>query len=249
MRSVFLAPALCLAMAAFCFSQDIKPEAGETGIHGNGGANPENHLSTLATAADQGPAVDPPPAADTPSEKSEKTSKFGGKARLPVPYVRPDADRRFKNYLEGTFGPFALTRYAATAGLLTLRNSPKEWGEKPDGFARRLLNVTSKNVIKATTTYALDEAMGLDSTFYLSRDRSVAARLRNCVFSAVTARNKRGHRVIGVPRFAGSFLSEVVSSTMWYPSRYDQDHGFKGGAIAIGVSAGMNLFREFVLKR
>ena len=167
----------------------------------------------------------------------------------PIDYVRPSADKRFSNYVHEVAGPFALVRYAATAGLLTWRNTPKEWGTKPDGYGRRLANVAAKNVMRATTTYALDEALKVDSSFYLSRDRSVAARLRNSVFSAVTARNRRGHRVIGIPRLAGSFISEVVPSVAWYPGRYDQDHGLKGGAISIGLSAGVNLLREFVLKR
>lgn len=167
----------------------------------------------------------------------------------PVDYRRPDARKRFDRYMSNIVGPGTLLQYVGTTALLTLRNTPKEWGTKPEGMARRLANTVAKNVIKESVIYGLDEALKVDSTFYLSRDRSVAARLRNSVFSAVTARNRRGHRVIGIPRLAGSFASGVIASTQWYPNRYDQDHGLKGGAIAIGVTAGVNLFREFVLKR
>jgi hypothetical protein len=167
----------------------------------------------------------------------------------PVDYVRPDAKKRLDTYIRNVAGPIAITRYAATAGLLTLRNTPKEWGKKPDGYGKRFANVAAKSLIKNTTVYALDEMLKVDSTFYLSRDRSPAARLRNSIFSAVTARNRRGQRVIGIPQLAGSFLSEVMSSVVWYPSRYDQDHGLKGGAISIGINAGLNIFREFILKR
>ncbi len=167
----------------------------------------------------------------------------------PVDYVRPDADKRLETYIRNVAGPIALTRYAATAGLLTLRNSPKEWGDKSDGYAKRFANVAAKSFVRNTTVYALDELLKVDSTFYLSRDRSPAARLRNSIFSAVTTRDRRGRRVIGIPQLAGSFLSEVTSSVGWYPSRYDQDHGLKGGAISIGINAGFNIFREFILKR
>jgi hypothetical protein len=167
----------------------------------------------------------------------------------PTDYRRPDANARMKNFLREAAGPGAIIRYTGTAAVLTWRNSPAEWGAKPAGFGRRLANVTAKGLITTTTTYALDEALGLDSSFYLSRDRSVAARLRNVVFSAVTARNKRGHRVPGIPRIVGGLASEVSSSVFWYPSRYDQDHGFKGAGVAIGIAAGVNLFREFVVKR
>lgn len=167
---------------------------------------------------------------------------------FPIDYVRPNAKKRFKNYLDNVAGPASLTFYAGTAGLLTLRNSPKEWGAKSDGFGRRFANVAGKSLIRNTTIYGLDEALKLDSTFYRSRDRSVMARVRNSVFSAVTARDRRGKRVIGIPRIAGGVVSSVTASSVWYPPRYDYVHGLKGGAISLGIAAGMNLFKEFVWK-
>ncbi len=168
---------------------------------------------------------------------------------LPDPYVFPDAKRRAKNYLISIAGPVALVQYVATPALLTARNSPSEWGGKWDGYGKRVGNVVGKNLIRHTTTYALDEALKVDSKFYRSKDRSVSARLRNSVYSALTARNRNGKRVIGIPRIAGSLLSEVVSSEVWYPRRYDYVHGLKGGAIMVGINAGFNLFREFIYKK
>ena len=247
---VFLVTAAIVFAAAGCgYSQDLKHVSGTAETHAITEKAEPPTLEASTAAAEKPTESDPTASAEPPNENSKKASRKAVRARLPVPYVRPEAGTRFKNYLDGTFGPESWIRYAATAGLLTLRNTPKEWGTKPEGFGRRIFNVTAKNVIRTTTIYGLDEALKLDSAFYLSRDRGVAARLRNSVFSAVTARNRRGHRVIGIPRLAGSFTSEVISSTVWYPSRYDQDHGFKGGAISIGISAGVNLFREFVLKR
>ncbi|NOT48373.1 MAG: hypothetical protein HOP17_11565, partial [Acidobacteria bacterium] len=115
-------------------------------------------------------------------------------------YIRPDAEKRFKNYVNDVVGPFAWARYTLSAGVLTWRKSPDEWGNKWDGFGRRVANSLGKGAIRYTTAYALDEALKYDSSFYRSRNRSVAARLRNSVFSAVTARNKKGKRVLGVPR-------------------------------------------------
>ena len=168
---------------------------------------------------------------------------------LPDPYVRPDGKRRMKNYINSIVGPVALIQYVATPALLTARNSPSEWGSKWPGYGRRVANVVGKNLIRNTTTYALDEALKVDSSFYQSKDRSITARLRNAAFSSVTARDKNGKRVVGVPRIAGSFLSEVLSSVAWYPPRYDYVHGLKGGAISLGINAGFNLIREFIYKK
>lgn len=198
-------------------------------------------ITVRAGSNENRPSAAPLPAA---SAATETVSNM-----RPLDYRRPDARKRFDHYMSNIVGPGTLLQYVGTTALLTLRNTPKEWGTKPEGMARRLANTVAKNVIKESVIYGLDEALKVDSTFYLSRDRSVAARLRNSVFSAVTARNRRGHRVIGIPRLAGGFASGVIASTQWYPNRYDQDHGLKGGAISLGVAAGVNLFREFVLKR
>lgn len=163
-------------------------------------------------------------------------------------YIRPNSEKRFKRYVNNVVGPFAWARYSISAGMLTWRNSPEEWGDKWEGFGRRFGNALGKSAIRNTTVYALDEAFKYDSNFYRSRDRSVAARLRNSVFSAVTARNKKGKRVVGVPRLVGNFTSNIISSTTWYPPRYDVVHGIKGGAISIGINVGFNLIREFVWK-
>jgi len=251
MWNILVLAAVLFAGANVAFGQQAKQETADAELKAA-----EPHFAARSSAAPdteaegkRQPSVTDTKLASGSDESSPSAPVSKVRNLRPVDYVRPAAEKRFSNYLHEVAGPFALIRYAATAGLLNLRNTPKEWGNKPDGYARRFGNVAAKNVMRATTTYALDEALKVDSSFYLSRDRSVAARLRNSIFSAVTARNRRGNRVIGIPRLAGSFVSEVVPSVAWYPGRYDQDHGLKGGAISIGISAGVNLLREFVLKR
>lgn len=225
MRSIFAA--LILAVSSYSYGQEpvAKVPANDSGALKN----------TEVTSVKSHPVVTNLPTASTDA--------------LPDPYVRPDGKRRMKNYINSIAGPVALVQYVATPALLTARNSPKEWGSKWPGYGRRVGNVVGKNLIRNTTTYALDEAFKVDSSFYRSKDRSIAARFRNAAFSAVTARDKNGKRVVGVPRIAGSFLSEVVSSVAWYPPRYDYVHGLKGGAISLGINAGFNLIREFIYKK
>ena len=251
MWNILVLAAVLFAGANVAFGQEAKQETAdadlkpaETRFAARSSAAPD-----AETEGKRQPSVTDTKVASVSDESGPPAPVSRVRNLRPVDYVRPAAEKRFSNYLHEVAGPFALIRYAATAGLLNMRNTPKEWGKKPDGYARRFGNVAAKNVMRATTTYALDEVLKVDSSFYLSRDRSVAARLRNSIFSAVTARNRRGQRVIGIPRLAGSFVSEVVPSVAWYPGRYDQDHGLKGGAISIGLSAGVNLLREFVLKR
>lgn len=192
------------------------------------------------------PEVSAQKQSNTPSETIQNDSPD---SRALPGYVRPNKKERFNRYVNSVVGPFALAKYTATAGITTWRNTPNEWGDKWDGFGRRFASNLGKSAIKNTTTYALDEALKVDSRFYRSRNRSVSARLRNSVFSVVTARDTKGKRVIGVPRIAGSFLSGVVASEAWYPSRYNYTHGLKSGVISLGFTVGFNAIREFAWKK
>jgi hypothetical protein len=164
-------------------------------------------------------------------------------------YVRPDASTRRKRFINSTVGPFALGRMVATAGISTWRNTPEEWGTKWEGFGRRVASNFAKNAIKQTTKFGLDEALRYDSHFYRSQNKSFGARVRNALISPVTARDRNGKRVIGIPNLVGTYTSSIVANEAWYPARYDWKDGVRTGTISLGFNAAYNLFREFVWKK
>lgn len=167
----------------------------------------------------------------------------------PAAYVRPSAEKRFKRYLNNTFGPFALAGNAISAGISTATNEPEEWGKKWEGFGRRFASDLGRSVIEETTTYGLDEALKLDSGFYRSQKRDAGSRIKNALLSTVTARKPNGKRTIGVPRIAGIYTGAIVAAEAWFPSRFDYKDGLRNGTISLGANAAFNLFREFVLKK
>jgi hypothetical protein len=182
-----------------------------------------------------------------PSDPPPRNFDYFGKKQSS--YVRPDAKKRQKRYVNSIVGPFALGREVAGAGISTWRNSPEERGDKWEGFGRRLASNFGKNVIKQTTIYGLDEALKYDSTFYRSKDKSVGARVRNALISPVTGRDRNGKRVVGVPRLVGTYGSNIVAHEVWYPSRYGWKDGVRTGTISLGFNAAFNLFKEFVWKK
>ncbi len=163
-------------------------------------------------------------------------------------YVRPDSKTRFKRYVNGMFGPVALGKTVASAGWGTWRNSPEEWGDQWEGFGRRVASGLGKSVIKNTTIYGLGEALKYDSRFYRSRKKDFGSRLGNALISPVTARDKNGRRVIGIPRIVGTYTSSIVESETWYPDRYSYKNGLRSGTISLGFTAAFNVFKEFVWK-
>ena len=164
-------------------------------------------------------------------------------------YVRPDSKTRFKRYVNGTVGPYALARQVMGAGISTWRNSPEEWGGQWEGFGKRVASNFGKNLIKQTTIYGLDEALKLDSHYYRSEKKDAGSKIKNALLSPVTARNSRGKRVIGVPRIVGTYTGAIVAAETWYPDRYDWKDGVRSGTISLGMNAAFNLFKEFVWKK
>jgi len=197
----------------------------------------------------------------TVSEAITYTEPIAEKAKLRKPdrpeaeavqqdaYIPPDAKTRQKRYLNSLFGPVTLAKTVATAGWGTWRNSPEEWGDNWEGFGRRVASNLGKNVIKQTTTYGLDEVLKVDSRFYRSRKRDIGSRIKNAVISPVTARNREGERVIGIPRIAGTYAAGIVAAEAWYPDRYDWKDGVKSGTMSLGFQAAFNLIKEFVWKK
>lgn len=166
-----------------------------------------------------------------------------------TPYVRPDANTRFKRYVNSTVGPFSLARTVATAGIATARNSPEEWGGQWEGFGKRVASNFGRNLIRQTTQYGLDEALKLDSHYYRSKKTDAGSKIRNALLSPVTARNARGKRVIGIPRIVGTYTGSIVAAETWFPDRFDYKDGLRNGTISLGFNAAFNLIKEFVWKK
>lgn len=166
-----------------------------------------------------------------------------------TPYIRPDANVRFKRYLNDTFGPVSIAKTVATSGWSTWRNDPDEWGGQWEGFGKRAASNMGKNVIQQTTIYGLDEALRFDSHFYRSTKRDTGSKIKNALLSTVTARNKNGKRVIGIPRIVGTYGANIIATETWYPGRYNWRDGARGATYSLGVNAAYNLFKEFIWKK
>jgi len=164
-------------------------------------------------------------------------------------YVFPDEATRRKRFINSLVGPVNLGRMVFRAGISTWSNSPEEWGTKWEGFGRRVASNFGKNAIKQTTEYGLDEALKLDSNFYRSKSKSTGARIRNSIISPVTARNRSGRRVVGIPNIVGTYTAGIIAYEAWYPERYDWKDGVVNGTYSFGFAAAYNLFKEFIWKK
>ncbi len=164
-------------------------------------------------------------------------------------YVRPNAEKRFRSFVNDTIGPFAWAGIAAGAGFSTITNKPGEWGRSSNGFGKRFASNFGKNVIKNTAIYGIDEALKLDSHYYRSKKREVGSRVGNALISTFTARTEGGKRTVGISRIVGTYTANVIANEVWYPKRYDWRDGVKSGTISLGINSFFNLVKEFIIKK
>lgn len=164
-------------------------------------------------------------------------------------YQRPTAKVRFKRFVDDTVGPVTLARTVVTAGWSTYRNDPEEWGGQWEGFGKRVASNMGKNFIQQSAIYGLDEALKLDSHYYRSTKKDAGSKVKNALLSTVTARNKNGKRVVGVPRLVGTFGSNIIAAEAWYPDRYNWRDGARSATVSLGFNAAFNLFKEFIWKK
>lgn len=209
--------------------------------------------TSFAQPATPTPTPDPQITTDVTDKDQNKglprSTAQPGSLNLSNDYVRPSPETRRKRYINSLIGPVNLGRTVLRAGISTWSNSPEEWGTKWDGFGRRLASNFGKNAIKQTTTYGLDEVLKVDSHFYRSKSKSIGARIRNSLISPVTARDRTGKRVIGIPNLAGTYTAGIVSYEAWYPKRFDWKDGVLNGTYSLGLAVGFNLFKEFIWKK
>jgi hypothetical protein len=159
-------------------------------------------------------------------------------------YVFPTPRERFNRYVKNTVGPERLLRSAAAAAI-----SPEEWGQGAKGYGKRFASSMGQNAIQQTVTYGLDSALKLDTGFKKSKREGFFPRLKDALAQNVTSRNRSGDRVISIPRFAGVYTGAIIAHETWYPDRYNYKDGIRSGTTSLLISFGINVVREFVMRR
>lgn len=164
-------------------------------------------------------------------------------------YIFPSGKERFQRYVKDTIGPFRLLRTGAAAGIAQWRDAPEEWGQGMKGYGRRYASGLGQNLIQQTVTYGLDEAMGLDTGFQKSKREGFGPRFKDALLQNVTSRNRKGDRVVSVPRLAGIYTGAIVARETWFPDRYRYKDGIRNGTTTLLTGFGINLVREFLFNR
>lgn len=168
----------------------------------------------------------------------------------PDPVVgRPAAAaERFRNYALDTAGPAILVETIAWAAAAQVAKTPAEWGSGATGFGKRYASLIGQGVIQESVAYGLSEAFAVDSRFHKSAKRGFFPRAGEAVLQAMTSRRADGSRVLSAPLLTG-YAAGGLGMMTWYPDGYTYKDGLGYGGLALTSRAGVNLIREFIIRR
>ena len=161
---------------------------------------------------------------------------------------RPVAAERFRNFVFDTAGPVILVETVGWAAAAQISETPAAWGPGAKGFGKRYASLIGQGVIQESVTYGLSEAMAVDSRFHKSRKHGFFPRAGDALLQAVTSRRADGGRVISAPLLAG-YAAGGLGMMAWFPDGYTYRDGLRYGGLALTSRAGVNLIREFIMRR
>jgi hypothetical protein len=166
---------------------------------------------------------------------------------LDITYTRPTERTMVHNYLFEAFGPYPIAGSALAAGMNQFTNSPPEWNQGVEGYARRFGSDFGIVGVGTTTRYALSQALREDAMYYRCECRGFGPRLRHALISTLTARRgEDGHVVFSLPALVAPYAGSMTAVYGWYPSRFGAEDGLRIGSYNLLASAGGNVSLEFL---
>lgn len=163
----------------------------------------------------------------------------------PAPYRFPDGEERRQRYLRETFSVNTVASSAFGAGFSHLRNSPVEWEQGSDGYARRFGNSLGNAYVRNSLVHGIAAMAGEDIRYIRSDRESFKGRIGYALAMPVLARNREGRIRFSAARFIGGAANSGISRTWSPPSWRDWGNASKNYGYWLLTEAGFNVAREF----
>jgi hypothetical protein len=181
---------------------------------------------------------------------SAKTGVIGSDVETNAPSYAPlTASERWRLYFLGAYGPEAILRAAAGAGISQWNDTPKEWKQGSEAFGERFGNSLAKHVIRKTLESGTAAALHEDNRYFRSLDTGFWKRTKHAVGSVFVARNEAGREHFAYSRFGSAVASSFISRE-WQPrSENSSGDAAMSFGITMAIDVGWNVFKEFRPKR
>jgi hypothetical protein len=181
---------------------------------------------------------------------SSTTVAGSASATYPLPdltYMRPTQKTKLRNYVFDAFGPYPIVGAGFAAGINQAENTPPEWKQGAESYAKRFGSDFGIAAVSTTTRYALARAFREDTLYYRCECTGVFPRLRHAIISTFTARRgEDGHRVFSFSDLVAPYAGTMTAVYGWYPGRYGAKDAFRMGNYSLLWYAGANIGLEFL---
>lgn len=193
-------------------------------------------LLDAADVSDKDPSGQP-----VESTVAEAVSSPDPAALLYQPITRQE---RLDSYIEEAFAsPGAVFRSAGRALGTHMGDSPPEWGQGAEGYARRLGSSFLSFTIQTSVEAGGAALLGQDPRYSPCRCRGFFKRLGWGLASNFVTYNNEGKLRPAYARMGARYASSFAELT-WYPKRYSWKDGLRGGNQQF-FFGGFNVLREF----
>jgi hypothetical protein len=157
-------------------------------------------------------------------------------------------EERLRYYFRTTFSVESVLRSSAGAGISQWTNTPSEWGQGGEGYARRLGNSYAQHIMQSTMMYGASSVLREDNRYIPSGESTFGPRLKYAIATSFLARRDDGSRRLSFSRL-GSYVATAFISREWQPhSTNGAQNAAATFGTSMGITVGFNVAREFFPK-
>jgi len=173
-------------------------------------------------------------------------------AQTATPEVTPPVatdDDLLRKYVQSTLGFEGVAHAALMSAWAQWRNSPPEWGQGPEGYARRVASDYAASAIGDTTKYGVARLLHHDPSFTTCQCEGFGPRLGHALAAPFTARTRSGRRVMSPAFFAGTVAGRVIPAATWYPAEHGVLSGLELTVSSVAAKMAIDVWKEFRPRR
>ena len=141
--------------------------------------------------------------------------------------------------------PMTYVAAVGGGGIQQLSNSPPEWRQGVEGYAKRSASVLGIVVIQGAIANGGAAALGYEPRYIHCGCNGFLKRTGHVLVWSIITKNNAGANRLNIPSLAGAYGSGMLG-TLWYPDRFDPlKDGVRLGTQQLPFIAGANWLREF----
>jgi len=154
--------------------------------------------------------------------------------------------QRWEQYRHDTFlSPGLYFAALGYAGGAQLYKRPPEWGQGLNAYEKRAGTFLATYAIQYSVRDGAAAAMGYDARYLRCECTGGGRRLAHALLWSFLTKNEAGRTRLNIPMLVGDYAGEMIPY-LWFPKRYSPlKDGFRDGSQEVGITVGLNLFREF----